>query len=111
MIARIATVRVPPDRIDELVTRYREMVRPIHDGLAGLRDHFVLVERQNGHVTIVGLWDSREALEAAAPALEPARERLWRAFPETPTLEAYEVADELRNAVEDLRTDGLARPT
>ena len=37
----------------------------------------------------------REALEAAIPTLEPARERFWRGFEETPTLEAYEVADQI----------------
>jgi hypothetical protein len=44
---------------------------------------------------IIGFWDSPEALEATIPTLEPARERLWNEFQETPTLEAYEVADEL----------------
>ena len=44
---------------------------------------------------LIGLWDSQEALEAALPTLEPARERLWKEFGEDPTLEAYEVADAL----------------
>ena len=43
----------------------------------------------------MGFWDSQEALEAAKPTLEAARERYWEAYEETPTLEAYEVADEL----------------
>ena len=47
---------------------------------------------------LIGLWDSREALEAALPTLEPARERLWEEFGEDPTLEVYEVADELRES-------------
>jgi hypothetical protein len=43
----------------------------------------------------IGLWDSPEALEAALPTLEPARERLWSEFEETPSLDAYEVADQI----------------
>jgi hypothetical protein len=58
----------------------------------------VLVDRTSGQMRLIGLWDSREALEAALPTLEPARERLWEEFGEDPTLEAYEVADELRES-------------
>jgi quinol monooxygenase YgiN len=96
MIVRMASVRVASERIDEIVVRYREIVRPVHQRSEGLRNHYVLVDRQGGQIRLIGLWDSREALEAALPTLEPARERLWDDFGEDPTLEAYEVADELR---------------
>ena len=95
MIARIASVQVPPERIDEIVSRYRETVRPVHQHSEGLRNHYFLVDRHSGQMRIMGLWDSQEALLAAMPALEPARERLWSEFQETPTLEAYEVADQI----------------
>jgi hypothetical protein len=55
----------------------------------------VLVDRQSSQMRIIGFWDSQEALEAAMPTLEPARERFWSEFQKTPTLEAYEIADEL----------------
>jgi len=98
MIVRMASVRVEPERIDEIVGRYRETVRPIHQSSEGLRNHYFLVDRQSGQIRIIGLWDSREALEAALPRLEPARARFWEEFGEDPTLEAYEVADELRES-------------
>jgi len=98
MIVRMASVRVEPERIDEIVGRYRETVRPIHQSSEGLRNHYFLVDRQSGQLRIIGLWDSKEALEAALPTLEPARARLWEEFGEDPTLEAYEVADELRES-------------
>jgi quinol monooxygenase YgiN len=93
MIARIASVQVAPERIDEIVNRYRETVRPIHQHSEGPRNHYVLIDRHNGQMRLIGFWESQEALEAAIPTLEPARERLWNEFQETPTLEAYEVAD------------------
>lgn len=98
MIVRMASVRVEPQRLDEIVGRYKETVRPIHQSSEGLRNHYFLVDRQSGQTRLIGLWDSREALEAALPRLEPARARLWEEFGEDPTLEAYEVADELREA-------------
>ena len=96
MIVRMASVRVAPERIDAIVGRYRELVRPVHQRSEGLRNHYVLVDRHSGQMRLIGLWDSPEALEAALPRLEPARELLWEEFGEDPTLEAYEVADELR---------------
>jgi heme-degrading monooxygenase HmoA len=98
MIVRMASVRVAPERIEEIVDRYREIVRPVHQRSEGLRNHYVLVDRDSGQMTIIGFWDSPEALQAALPTLEPARERLWEEFGEDPTLEAYEVADELRES-------------
>jgi heme-degrading monooxygenase HmoA len=95
MIVRMASVQVAPERIDEIVNRYRETVRPIHQHSEGLLNHYVLVDRRSGQMRIIGFWDSPESLQAAIPTLEPARERLWNEFQETPTLEAYEVADEL----------------
>jgi len=98
MIVRMASVRVAPERIEQIVGRYREIVRPVHQRSEGLRNHYVLVDRQSGQMRIIGLWNSREALEAALPTLEPARERLWEEFGEAPILEAYEVAEELRES-------------
>jgi heme-degrading monooxygenase HmoA len=95
MIVRIASVHVAPERIDDVVSRYRETVRPIHQHSEGLLNHYFLVNRHSGQMRIIGFWDSPEALEAAIPTLEPARERLWSEFQETPTLEAYEVADQI----------------
>jgi quinol monooxygenase YgiN len=95
MIVRMASVQVASQRIDEIVNRYRKTVRPIHQQAEGLRNHYVLVDRQSGWMRLVGLWDSQEAMEASLPTLEPARERLWEEYQQTPTLEAYEVADVL----------------
>jgi quinol monooxygenase YgiN len=95
MIVRIASVQVVPDLIDAIVSRYRETVRPIHQQAQGLRNHYVLVDRHSGRMRLIGVWDSQEALDAAIPTLEPARERLWSGFEVTPSLKAYEVADRI----------------
>ena len=78
MIVRIASVQVAPDRIDEMISHYRETLHPVHEQCQGLRHHYWLVDRYNGHVKIVGFWDSQEALDTAKPALEPARERIGK---------------------------------
>jgi quinol monooxygenase YgiN len=95
MIVRIASVQVSPKRVDEMISHFRDTLRPVHEQCQGPRQHYWLVDRYNGHVKIVGFWDSQEVLDAAKPALEPARELYWEAYQETATLEAYEVADEI----------------
>jgi hypothetical protein len=63
---------------------------------AGLRQHYVLVDRDAGRVEIIGVWDSAAAVADVAPILEPARQRLWSQFGSNPPLEVFQVADELR---------------
>jgi hypothetical protein len=59
MIVRLGSVRVPPERIDEMVSHYRETLRPVHEQCEGLRHHYWLVDRQSGEVRILGFWDSQ----------------------------------------------------
>lgn len=95
MFARTLTVDVGSDHLDDVVRSYRELVRPIHEGAAGLRTHLVLVNRTAGRVAFVGVWDSDESLSAVADALEPARERLWASFGRAPEVDRFEVVDQI----------------
>ena len=45
MIVRVASVRVAPERIDEMVSHYRETLRSVHEKCQGLRHHYWLVSR------------------------------------------------------------------
>ncbi len=95
MIARVLRVDVNPDQVDAIVDAYRSDVRPIHASANGLRQHYVLVDRESGRIEIVGIWDSIEAIAAIARKLEPARAALWAALGQDPPLERYEVVDVL----------------
>jgi hypothetical protein len=96
VIARVLRVDVDPQRVDAIVDAYQAHVRPIHVSARGLRQHYVLVDREAGRIEIIGVWDSAEAIAAIAPELEPARAALWAAFGQDPPLQRYEVADVLR---------------
>ena len=95
MIARMLSVDVGPERLDAVIETYRDLVRPIHERAAGLHAHFVLTNRDRGRIAFIGVWDSIDAVEAVAPELEPARERLWQSFGEAPTVEVFDVVDQL----------------
>jgi quinol monooxygenase YgiN len=94
MVVRLASLKVAADRIDDLIRLYRAHLRPVHQQASGLRHHYWLVDRRSGEVRIIGFWESQEAIDAAKPTLEPARERFWSKLQGTPTLEVYEVADQ-----------------
>ena len=96
MIARVLRVGVGSGRVDEVLNAYRTLVRPIHERAGGLRNHYVLVDRDGGRILIIGIWESTDAIQAIAADLEPARERLWSALGASPELAVYEVADEIR---------------
>jgi hypothetical protein len=97
MIARTLSVEVGPERLDAVIQTYRDLVRPIHERATGLHAHFVLANRDRGRIAFVGVWDSIDAVQAVAPELEPARERLWQSFGEAPTVELFDVVDRLED--------------
>lgn len=101
MIARVLRVAVTPGQIDDILSAYHAKVRPIHSAAAGLRQHYVLVDRAAGAIAIIGVWESAEAVDAIASELEPARAELWAAFGRDPLLEIFDVADELRGMIPD----------
>ena len=55
MVARIASARVAPGRIDELFGLYRDTLRPAHRDAYGLLYHYWLVDRGSGEVRLVSL--------------------------------------------------------
>lgn len=96
MVARVLHVDVDPQRVVAIIDAYQANVRPIHASASGLRQHYVLVDREAGRIEIIGVLDSAEAISAIAPELEPARAALWAAFGQDPPLQRYDVADVLR---------------
>jgi hypothetical protein len=44
----------------------------IHADAAGLRQHYVFVNRQTGQIEIIGVWEPADAAASVAPLLEPA---------------------------------------
>jgi hypothetical protein len=100
MIARVLRIDVAPERIDLIVAAYRDGVRPVHARADGLLHHYLLADREKGRIEFVGVWRSPEAVAAIASELEPARERLWASFDESPALDVYDVVDELPDPAE-----------
>jgi hypothetical protein len=95
MIVRIASVQVAPERIDEMIRHHRETLRPVHEQCQGLRHHYWLVDRYNGHVEDSWLLGFSGGSGYGEAGTRTGSRAISGAYQETPTLEAYEVADEI----------------
>jgi hypothetical protein len=83
----------PP--IDGVLEACREDVRAIHARAAGLRQHYVLVDRRMGWIEVIGVWDSADDLAGRARA-RAGKTAPVEGFGTNPPVGVFEVADELR---------------
>ena len=73
MHVRISTVQADPSRIDDGVAVINDKVLPTLKGLDGFRAANFMVDRSSGKLVGIAFWDSEEAMNASAAAVEPIR--------------------------------------
>jgi heme-degrading monooxygenase HmoA len=94
MIARVATVQVRPERIEDAIHVYREGVVPALMQQTGFAGAELLVNRETGHGISITRWETPEA-ELATETSGFYREQFARfrgLFEVMPVRETYEVA-------------------
>ncbi len=74
MHARVTTLEVPPDRMDDATRHVREQVLPRLSRMEGFEGFVVLGSSQSGKLQGVAFWESEEALRATDQAVAPIRE-------------------------------------
>ena len=74
MHARVTTLEVPPDRIDDAMRNVREQVLPQLSQMEGFKGFVALASSQSGRVQGVAFWESEEALNATDQPVVPIRE-------------------------------------
>ena len=74
MHARVTTLEVPPDRMDDATRHVREQVLPSLSRMEGFEGFVVLGSSQSGKLQGVAFWESEEALRATDQAVAPIRE-------------------------------------
>ncbi len=60
MFARLTITRISPDRVDELVKRYKESVIPAAKQQKGYKGAQVLMDRKTGNGMAITFWESEE---------------------------------------------------
>ncbi len=73
MYARVNTFEGPPDRVDEAVRNVREQILPQLQRQDEFKGLIGLVERQDGRLIGVTLWESEEAMRASEEEAERLR--------------------------------------
>ena len=91
MVARVTSVQVSPERIDEFARWWQEMIDSAKGQLQGFQAAYLLVDRQSGAVRGVGLWESQEAVSAAESAIQERLRQGSQYFSGSPQFELLEV--------------------
>jgi hypothetical protein len=74
MHARVTTLEVPPDRMDDATRYVQEQVLPRLSQMEGFKGFVALGSSQSGKLQGVAFWESEEALRATDQSVVPIRE-------------------------------------
>jgi heme-degrading monooxygenase HmoA len=74
MHARVTTLEVPPDRMDDARRNVQEQVLPRLSQMEGFKGFVALGSSQSGKLQGVAFWESEEALRATDQSVVPIRE-------------------------------------
>ncbi len=74
MHARVTTLEVPPDRMDDATRYVQEQILPRLSQMEGFKGFIALGSWQSGKLQGVAFWESEEALRATDEAVVAIRE-------------------------------------
>ena len=94
MYARVTTVQVHPDKLDEATTIFRDSVLPVAKTQRGFRTGYLLTDPAGGKGISVTIWDTLGDLQANdAPGFYQQQvAKFAPLFTAAPSMEMYEVA-------------------
>jgi hypothetical protein len=94
MHARILTVQIQHDRLDEASRLYQEQLLPAVRQQSGFKGSWLLVDRHTGKGLAILLWETETDLRAgeANHLLQQQIAQMARTFVSTPLRELFEVA-------------------
>src|SRR5918996_5757059 len=75
MHARMTTLQLDPNRIDDAVKQVEEQELPGWKDFAGFRGFTLFADRASGKVVGISYWDSAEEMDATEEQLRESRQR------------------------------------
>jgi heme-degrading monooxygenase HmoA len=92
--ARVTTMTLDPERLDEAVARLEEEDLPGFRSLDGFRGFTLLIDRASGTVVATSYWSTKEHMDASEGAMQGPRERAAQTGGASgePQVERFEVA-------------------
>ena len=94
MHARMTTLTVDPDKLDQVVSGLEENEVPAWKELDGFKGFTLLVDRSSGKAVGTTYWESEAAMQASEDAVKESRSRAadTGGASSEPTVERFEVA-------------------
>jgi heme-degrading monooxygenase HmoA len=94
MHARVTTLELDPDRLDEAVAQLEEEDLPQFKSIDGFRGFTLLLDRKSGKVVATSYWATLEHMQASEEAMAATRERAAETgnAKGDPEIERFEVA-------------------
>lgn len=78
MHARVSTYDLPPDKVEDGIRGFREATDRIRQ-LEGIREVFLLVDRENGQAVTITFWEDAQTMTSSRVAASRARSDAARA--------------------------------
>ena len=75
MHARVTTIQMDPERIDQAVAQLEEEDLPGWRELDGFRGFTLFLDRTGGKVFGISYWDSKEQMDGSEEAVKESRQR------------------------------------
>jgi quinol monooxygenase YgiN len=93
MYARVTTVQLAPDKVDEAIRIYQESVIPAAQQQQGYRSTLLVTDRASGKGMAITVWESLDALNAseASGYYQQQIAKFGPLLTAAPVREAYEV--------------------
>lgn len=93
--ARVTRIEASADRLDEMVSQFRERTVPVLEELDGYQGHLLLGDRGSGAAMALTFWASEDALRGSEEAVKEERQRAAEAGGASgePAVERYELMD------------------
>ena len=94
MHARVTTLELDPDRLDEAVAQLEEEDLPTFKSIDGFRGFTLLLDRRSGRVVATSYWATQEHMQASEDAMQVPRQRAAETgnAKSEPEIERFEVA-------------------
>ena len=94
MHARVTTLELDPDRLDEAVAQIEEEHMPAFKSIDGFRGFTLMLDRKSGRVVATSYWATQDHLQASEDAMQPHRDQLAETGNASadPGVERFEVA-------------------
>ena len=95
MYARLVIGSIPPDQLEAAIQLWRSSVLPSVQQQKGFKSVRLLVDRKNGKVASLGLWETEAAFQATVTWNERQVAKFADFFSKPPEVGGYEVIVEI----------------